>query len=426
MEINVVDAVMGSGKTEWAFKHMYETTDQKFIFVTPYLEQIRRLLLSDETLEMEDDEKDNLIFRYHQDIEDKFYSKFYLERNFRTPINFGEGKLDSLHTLLLNGNNIATTHTLFKMFTPVTVDLIKTFGYTLVVDEDLSTIDMYEIYDKDYKMLIHDNIMHEDDDYNIKWIDDQYNGRFNDLKTFCGNGIITKIKTTENLILLIWRFNNSYFECFDRVWVLTYLFESNMLYYYFLINQYEYNRYTIDNYEIHVVDKTNKIKQGNVFNKLIDIYDGKLNIVGDKHNALSLNWFKKNSDLRKMVKNNVYNYYANLTEAKQEIFGWATFKSQCQHIERKGYKNSFIVLNSKATNQYRSVSILAYCCNRYISPTYKTYFRLFDIEMNEEAFALAEMVQWIWRSQIRDGKPIQIYIPSSRMRNLLIDWLEKE
>jgi hypothetical protein len=43
--------------------------------------------------------------------------------------------------------------------------------------------------------------------------------------------------------------------------------------------------------------------------------------------------------------------------------------------------------------------------------------------VSEESFALGEMVQWIYRSQIRNGKPITVYVPSRRMRELLIDWL---
>ncbi len=37
-----------------------------------------------------------------------------------------------------------------------------------------------------------------------------------------------------------------------------------------------------------------------------------------------------------------------------------------------------------------------------------------------------EMVQWIWRSAIREGNPINIYVPSSRMRSLLQRWLNDE
>jgi hypothetical protein len=33
------------------------------------------------------------------------------------------------------------------------------------------------------------------------------------------------------------------------------------------------------------------------------------------------------------------------------------------------------------------------------------------------------MIQFIWRSAIRDGKPIHLFVPSERMRTLLKDWM---
>ena len=33
------------------------------------------------------------------------------------------------------------------------------------------------------------------------------------------------------------------------------------------------------------------------------------------------------------------------------------------------------------------------------------------------------MIQFLFRGCIRDDKPMELYIPSSRMRNLLIGWL---
>jgi hypothetical protein len=34
------------------------------------------------------------------------------------------------------------------------------------------------------------------------------------------------------------------------------------------------------------------------------------------------------------------------------------------------------------------------------------------------------MIQWIWRSAIRDGEEVYLYIPSKRMRTLLTDWMD--
>ncbi|MNR36774.1 hypothetical protein D3C85_1547400 [compost metagenome] len=49
-----------------------------------------------------------------------------------------------------------------------------------------------------------------------------------------------------------------------------------------------------------------------------------------------------------------------------------------------------------------------------------------ESNMDQTLYALSEMVQFIWRSRIRDGKEINLYIPSKRMRELLKEWLNDE
>ena len=53
----------------------------------------------------------------------------------------------------------------------------------------------------------------------------------------------------------------------------------------------------------------------------------------------------------------------------------------------------------------------------------KLFYQRHNIKVNEDMYALSTMIQWIWRSAIRDGKDINIYIPSKRMRTLLVDWI---
>ena len=43
----------------------------------------------------------------------------------------------------------------------------------------------------------------------------------------------------------------------------------------------------------------------------------------------------------------------------------------------------------------------------------------------EDKFALSELVQFIYRSASRNNKPIDVYIPSKRMRTLFLEWLKK-
>ena len=58
-----------------------------------------------------------------------------------------------------------------------------------------------------------------------------------------------------------------------------------------------------------------------------------------------------------------------------------------------------------------------------MQPDVKQFVDHYNIEFDEDLFSLSALLQWIWRSQIRDGKPIEIYIPSERMRILLKVWM---
>jgi hypothetical protein len=51
------------------------------------------------------------------------------------------------------------------------------------------------------------------------------------------------------------------------------------------------------------------------------------------------------------------------------------------------------------------------------------FFKKKNIEVNQDDWALSELIQWVWRSAIRNGKPITLFIPSGRMRTLFKNWL---
>ena len=80
----------------------------------------------------------------------------------------------------------------------------------------------------------------------------------------------------------------------------------------------------------------------------------------------------------------------------------------------------------RATNDYKETTAVAYIANRYMKPTLKHFFEVENINVDEDTYALSELIQFIYRSAIRDGKPITVYIPSKRMRELFIDWINKK
>ena len=93
----------------------------------------------------------------------------------------------------------------------------------------------------------------------------------------------------------------------------------------------------------------------------------------------------------------------------------------------------FVSCNAKATNDYYDRQVLAYLINRFYNPLIQDMFRdKYHIKLDGDRYALSEMIQWIWRSCIRrsdlpmEERKIDLFIPSKRMRNLLVRWLAGE
>ena len=163
-----------------------------------------------------------------------------------------------------------------------------------------------------------------------------------------------------------------------------------------------------------------------IYIEKINIYNGKLNEnIHQKINSLSVTWFKAkiNQDNIKQIKRNLYNYFSNILSAKADTIMWTTFKDYKSKLKGKGYSNQFVSCNCRSTNKYDKTYNLAYCVNIYLHPGIAQFFKQKGVNINEELYGLSEMIQWIWRSRIRNGETINIYIPSMRMRNLLNEWM---
>ncbi len=77
---------------------------------------------------------------------------------------------------------------------------------------------------------------------------------------------------------------------------------------------------------------------------------------------------------------------------------------------------------TRGTNDYAHCSHLIYLYDQYMNPYVARWLednsRAFD-----DAYALTELIQWVWRSRVRKGQPITLYLPSLRMRQLMEEWL---
>jgi hypothetical protein len=152
----------------------------------------------------------------------------------------------------------------------------------------------------------------------------------------------------------------------------------------------------------------------------------KLNNIGKNEYAISQQWFYKHLEdggVDKLRKN-VINFFKNLTPKGiyNKCFNnsWTTYNEFKNYIKGKGFTKSFIPLGQDSGKNLSDRIYLAYLANNFYPVSNTSNF-----EISESQYALSEMLQFIWRSAIREGKEIWIYIPSVRMRELLKYWIDK-
>lgn len=415
--VKVIDAPMGTGKTSAMINFMNETGNRRrFIFVTPFLAEGQRVIDACPNLHFQDPQATQI-----GDPKDKKVSS----------------KLIDFKRFLRNRDNIVTTHALFERFDPEAIQLIADGGYTMVMDEVPNAASKAEFSPKDAH-----NIMatYADIDSSglLSWKDTEraYWGKYDDAMKMCEIGVLWRYRDSVMLKML----PPGIFEAFDDVYLMTYMFEAQITWAYFRLFGIEYeHRYVVGNspttYQLTEVPQAYYMPG---LTKLINICrDPKFNLIGKGPSDLSVGWYNKeeNKPLVKKVKDNVYRYFRHTQNATANQVLWASFRQKQKPNEPlkemppiftpHGYSTGFLACNARATNAYRARSVLAYPLNRYLAPELKNFFAEHDIVIDEKQWALSEMVQWIWRSSIRDNQSIELYLPSSRMRELLDNWIKQ-
>jgi hypothetical protein len=148
---------MGSGKTSYVIQRMNEDTENNYIYITPYLSEVQRI-------------KQQCTAR-------KFYE----------PLNVGNGKLDSLHNLIIKNKNIASTHALFKMATDDTKALLKANSYILILDEVMDVVEEIPLKKDDLQLLKDNELIYIGKDNMVLWNDDklELETQYDTLKRMC-------------------------------------------------------------------------------------------------------------------------------------------------------------------------------------------------------------------------------------------------
>ena len=400
--VKVCDSIMGTGKSSAAITYINEHPDELFIYITPYLEEAARI-------------KSNCPNAHFVEPSDKL--KKY---DFKKSLHTGE--------LIKQGKNIATTHQAFRGYTPDMLEEIKRFGYTLIIDESVDVLETFDMHPDDLQIAVDAGYITENNgSYSLAG--KEYNGKaLHDLFYMLRSRELVRITDKNENCLYYWALPPDLITSFKNVFILTYLFDGQSLHHFLEIYKIPYEFIGIEKHgdRFFFCDSPGYTPEYvyRMKSMIHIVGNRKLNDVGDDYHALSKSWFERGGDDVGQLKRDVANCYLNIwNDAPSRKRLWGTFKGAYSQMRGKGYSIAFLNFNAKATNKYRECDHLVYIANIFMTVNEKTFYRMHGIEVDEDKYALSIMVQWIWRSAIRDGKEIYVFIPSSRMRRIFTDWL---
>lgn len=229
---------------------------------------------------------------------------------------------------------------------------------------------------------------------------------------------------------------------------MTYLFEGSYLKPFFEYHNLKYEKVGVreSNGEYELFPYKSDSEERKRYKDLITI-DNHLNRYRDGQLTSSgqdrLMNRNKPTELSISLSKDLYNYFQNICHAKAEDILWTCKKEYKGVLRGKGYtcfwrendgirkkEDCFLPLNARASNAYQDRHCLAYIFNMNANPSYVKYFAKHvsgngePISVDGDIFALSWLIQWVWRSAIRKGESIQLFLPAPRMRKLLNNWLD--
>ena len=385
-----------------------------------------------------------------------------------------QSKSAHLMELLENGCNIGTTHAMLKRIPNEIIALVKKNDYTIILDEALDVFSSERFYMDDLRAAVElGYIVKTETGYERS--DKEYNGAA--LKRVVGmatsNDLISSAEGARYYYTSYWASSCKAISEVRDVYILTYMFEYQDLRYYFDINGIRYGYMGVHHDPVtgrysfcELADATTPEYVGHVGDTLHIYYGngsredqlrmncyrapGENKSGPQNRNSMSVGWYTKNSQaVRTELKKLLSTYFrSRMRDVSFRQKAWSAFEhsaagggidcydDEFTNLNKNGkekgarallsdpkWRRHFMVFNMRASNKYREKTVLAYMVNVFANPAKKRCIESYGLRYDEDGYALSVMLQWIWRSAIRDGKEITIWVPSERMRTILENWI---
>lgn len=204
--VEIVDSCMGSSKSTNTLKYMDDNPQQRYIYVSPLLSEV---------------DIDGRVPKALNNIE------------IFSPTDANGTKGDHLLELIKQGCNVCCSHSLYSSLTDQHFNQIAIGNYIVIIDEEINVIGGFDNYsDSDIQWLIEKgDVSISDTDGMVSWVGDKSkitkDHKYYEFLRCCESGVLYSSKRSSTM--MVTQLPIRLFECANRVIILTYLFDNNIL-----------------------------------------------------------------------------------------------------------------------------------------------------------------------------------------------------
>ncbi len=364
----------------------------------------------------------------------------------------GTLKSEEIINLVKQGKSIVSTHQLFARWDGELLREIKQKGYELIKDEVIEGFEVLRQFkSEDFQLMLERKQLEAvpNDKLNrVRLGLFPLPSRYQDVTDALKNRDCYLYEFAEG-IRLITAPKEEAFRVFDKVTILTYMFQASTLSYMFKMNGYNFDYFSVKDGHIVKYYKQNgerflhQLTVEGLARRALRLSDGRPISLSSSE---ATNKPAVHGVICKEIRN-VYRRWQRDAGISSNDFAYTYHGDYWEEVHHRDHSNltlnrhyrdivrreqmteeqrkavTFIPQTTRGTNDHSHKKYMVFAVNVHMNPIIENFLKSHFETIDTDSYALSRLVQWLWRGCIRKGEPMVCCVFSKRMRNLLNEWL---